>query len=196
MLILTGQSLVGRTATALLIFGLTLAACAGRSGPKVLQSVSTRGAHTKHVTVFAATTRVRENPAQNIFTAGRSEKLHFASFDIFIPPSHRPSNVQWAHGKPDAWTDLVVADQNILSQESFARDIRARADHRSIGVFVHGYNYTFQEALFRLAQMAVDANIASVPVLFSWPSQGTVTGYVADRESVMFSRDYLTALLV
>ncbi|MEQ1951790.1 alpha/beta hydrolase [Mesorhizobium yinganensis] len=44
-------------------------------------------------------------------------------------------------------------------------------------------------------QLAADANIDGVPVLFAWPSQAELSGYVADREAVTYSRDNLVALL-
>jgi esterase/lipase superfamily enzyme len=65
-----------------------------------------------------------------------------------------------------------------------------------VSIFVHGYNTNYQEALFRLAQMVGDAKPTGVPILFSWPSQGELTGYGADREAVTYSRDNLTSLLM
>ena len=35
----------------------------------------------------------------------------------------------------------------------------------------------------------------SIPVLFSWPSQGNIRGYVADRDGVTYARDDLVNLL-
>lgn len=64
----------------------------------------------------------------------------------------------------------------------------------SVGVFVHGFNYSFQEALFRTAQMAADSHLDGAPVLFAWPSAGRLTGYVSDKEAVTFSRDHLARL--
>ncbi|WP_348270793.1 alpha/beta fold hydrolase [Rhizobium sp. Root1204] len=64
-----------------------------------------------------------------------------------------------------------------------------------VGLFVHGYNYTYQEGLFRLAQIAVDAKIKGSPVLFSWPSEGTLAGYIADRDAALYSRDDLVSVI-
>jgi esterase/lipase superfamily enzyme len=64
-----------------------------------------------------------------------------------------------------------------------------------VGIFVHGYNYSFQEALFRLAQITADADTGGTPILFSWPSEGAVTGYVVDRDAGLASRDDLRAVL-
>ncbi|TYR33577.1 alpha/beta hydrolase [Mesorhizobium microcysteis] len=70
-----------------------------------------------------------------------------------------------------------------------------RIDGLDVGIFVHGYNYNFQQSLFRLAQMQADSGIDAVPILFAWQSEATITGYVSDRDSVTYSRDYLVELL-
>lgn len=62
-------------------------------------------------------------------------------------------------------------------------------------MFIHGYNYTYQEALFRLVQMSADAGQSQTSVLFDWPSQGDLIGYVADRDAVAYARDDLVHVL-
>ena len=176
---------------------LVLSACAGRPGPEVLNVVSAKDARTKEVTIYAATTRTKDTGKDNGFSTGRADDLNYAKYTISIPPDHKASAIEWPKGKPNAKTDFVVTSESTLTAPVFNKDVTAQqVKRRPIGIFVHGYNYTFQESLFRLAQMAADANIEATPVLFSWPSQGALTGYVADRESVLYSRDYLASLLV
>ncbi|WP_342239064.1 alpha/beta hydrolase [Inquilinus sp. OTU3971] len=62
-------------------------------------------------------------------------------------------------------------------------------------IFVHGYNYSYQEALYRAAQMAADAQPLGTPAVFSWPSAASVAGYVADRDAVLYSRTELARLV-
>lgn len=176
---------------------LALNACAGRPGPDVLKVVSTKDVRTKEIAIYAATTRAKDKKNDNGFSTGRAEDLNYAKYTISIPPDHKASTIEWPKGKSNAKTDFVVTSENTLTAPAFNKDVAARqGKRRPVGIFVHGYNYTFQESLFRLAQMAADANIDAVPVLFAWPSQGALTGYIADRESVLYSRDYLASLLV
>ena len=73
---------------------------------------------------------------------------------------------------------------------------RLAATHkRQALVFVHGFNTRFGEAVFRLAQIAHDANLQAVPILFTWPSRGQLLAYTYDRESANYSRDALERLL-
>lgn len=43
--------------------------------------------------------------------------------------------------------------------------------------------------------MAADADIDGIPVVFSWPSQAKVTGYIADKQSATYSRDALAKVM-
>jgi esterase/lipase superfamily enzyme len=51
-------------------------------------------------------------------------------------------------------------------------------------VYVHGFNNTFQDALYRMAQVVVDMSFDGAPFIFSWPSKGGFAGYVGDRDAV------------
>jgi esterase/lipase superfamily enzyme len=62
-------------------------------------------------------------------------------------------------------------------------------------VFVHGFNNRFDDAVFRSAQFVHDAGTPIVPVLFTWPSRGSIFAYGYDRESTNFSRDGLEQVL-
>ncbi|MGV8935559.1 MAG: alpha/beta hydrolase [Allorhizobium sp.] len=175
-----------------------LVGCAGRPGPSTLDTVQLNGVQpSKRVAVYAVTTRKRVAPGVNRFDAGKSLAPNYAKFTVSIPPAHQVSKIEWPSGKPDPAKDFVVTSQQVLAAPDFDRDMAAtNVTNQKIAIFVHGYNYNFPEALFRLAQMSVDANVDGTPILFSWPSQGAVSGYVADKEAVTYSRDYLVDMLI
>ena len=75
------------------------------------------------------------------------------------------------------------------------REMRADACGGKAGVFVHGYNHSFQEALYRLVQMRADAQGEECAVLFSWPSSARARDYLGDRDSADFSRQALVSLM-
>ena len=62
-------------------------------------------------------------------------------------------------------------------------------------VFVHGYNMRYHEAVYWLGQIAHDAKFQGTPLLFAWPSRGKAALYLADRESVTYSRDFFENFL-
>ncbi len=49
-------------------------------------------------------------------------------------------------------------------------------------VFVHGYNVSFDDALFRGAQLSFDMKFDGLAFIFAWPSRANLAGYVLDRQ--------------
>lgn len=183
---------------AALLVAAFVSGCAPRPGPDVLAAIGQTVPGARTVAVYVATTRARDVPHQNVFRAGRTDKVNFAEFQISVPPTHQPGTIEWPVGAPDPATTFATVQQSALNGPSFVRAVSRHTDAsgaRNVGVFVHGFNSNFQESLFRLAQMAADADVRGTPILFAWPSEARVTGYIADKEAATFSRDALANLL-
>lgn len=179
----------------LLIVLLLLAACSSRPGPDVLNATATPlppGAQV--VTVYVATPRARD-PDTGLFLARRAEQLNFAEFVISLPPGRANGTIQWPQGPTDPARTFATLSQRTLTRAEFAARTAPAPGNRRAGVFVHGFNVNFQEGLFRAAQLSADADMAGKTVLFSWPSAGSVTSYVADKDAVTSSRDGLADVL-
>ncbi len=180
----------------LLLTLLALAACTGR-GQITLAPGTVPGAEVHRL--FVATGRAPvEGPAR--FGGARAAELHFAHFDVSVPPVHRPGRIEWPDLTPDPARHFVTVDEAVYDSEGFRRAIdaslAARApDDRDVLVFVHGFNNTFAEGLYRQAQITHDFRNPGVVVNYSWPSAGSALGYVHDSDSTLVARDGLTALL-
>jgi esterase/lipase superfamily enzyme len=178
-----------------LVLAAGLAGCASRPGPAVLETVQAVPA-AKTIKVYAVTTRNRVTPGTNIFDATKALNANYAELTVSIPPDHKPSEIEWPGRKIDPKKNFAVVGQSVLDRQTFLNSVNADSSATGkIGVFVHGYNYNFQESLFRLAQITADGNIKATPIAFSWPSQGALAGYVADKDSATYSRDYLADLM-
>ena len=104
-------------------------------------------------------------------------------------PTSLPAN-------PERDFAILRADRMDLAQAKANFDARIRRiPGRRVLLFVHGFNTRFEEAVYRFAQIVHDARVDVAPVLFTWPSGGNVTDYVYDRDSAMYSRDALEAVL-
>ena len=91
---------------------------------------------------------------------------------------------------------VTVFAVDVLSRKDFIQQARQKlvGSHRFQGqafVFVHGYFTTFDDALFRAAQIAHDLEFDGVPFVYSWPSVAGVTGYILDRGRARDARDQL-----
>lgn len=72
----------------------------------------------------------------------------------------------------------------------------SHTDKKDVFIFVHGFNNTFEDAVFRLAQMWHFAGRVGVPIAYTWPAgRGGILGYAYDRESGEFTVFHLKKFL-
>ena len=147
------------------LFALALAGCAGRPGPEALSEVDAKRARRAAGDGLCRDdARARFSDA-NVFTAGRAKEMSYAEFVISIPPGHKPGNIEWpgADARPERRLRHCPPARRSTRPAFEAAVTRKRGGRPpDVGVFVHGYNVNFQEAVFRMAQMAADADADGV----------------------------------
>lgn len=169
----------------LLVLVFVLAACAPRdvaqqAAPSPLATVER---------IYVATELELDNLGP-IFGQERPEGLKFLHIDVSVPPTHTPGNVEWPEGAPNAGKHFVYTDAKVYrNAPDMIRQMRADMPFPETLVYVHGYNVTFSDSVFRLAQIRTDFGVEGPAVLYSWPSAGDPRGYAYDRDSVLYSRD-------
>jgi esterase/lipase superfamily enzyme len=177
-----------------IMIGLT--ACAERPGPLSLHPAAVPAAIGTPVRVLVATTRQRSDESALDFTNRRAFALSYEQYAISVPPDHVVGKIELAEQPPgDPARDFVVTRAGPLGEAGFNAALSSDRNGGEVIVFVHGYNTNYQEAVFRLAQLSYDSGSTGTFVGFVWPSRGTLAGYLADRESSTYSRDYLEKLL-
>ena len=188
-------------ATSLLLMLLVaVAGCAPRPGPEALSVIPQDQSAPQQVSITVATNRARD-AATGAYSDARSPTLTYEAFTISIPPQHEVAQIEWPKAKPDPQMSFAVTHRKVLpalaldTSPSRSGATASSTGKRDILIFVHGYNYSFAESLFRLAQIAADADLKEQPILFAWPSAASITGYVADKDAVTYSRDDLVGLL-
>jgi len=164
-----------------------LGGCATRPGVDALAVRQRPSGSHQTVTVVTATDRQRDITGVG-YTARRSEKLQFERFTVAARETPDARGKTDSARKPTSARKYVVTRREPIA----ARNINA---NKNALIYVHGYNYTFQESLFQLSRVVADGGLTEVPILFSWPSNGTVTGYIADKDAAAFARDDLVTLL-
>lgn len=130
---------------------------------------------------------------------GRSEQVHYGRIDVSVPPDRAPGSITFPDQgeRPDPTRHFLVTSQlGFAHSQQFQSALNSALRHRpaserSVVLFVHGYNSTFAEGLYRFAQLSHDLKYPGLDVHFSWPSRGQPLAYAADRDSVLFSRDGL-----
>ena len=176
------------------LFLLLLAACT----EPTYTPVTTGPALGAEQAVFVATTRA-EN-ANGEFSAGRDETTTFLTVPVRFPVEYRPGDRARIRERPDPARDFSVGSIGHLDRAAFRESLTravsaAPAGKRDITIYVHGYFNAFYNGVFRSAQLKRDFDLPGPIVHFAWPSRGSNTAYAYDRESVLFSRDSLEALI-
>lgn len=150
--------------------------------------------------MIVATTRAPVTGG-DLFGGERAQEPGFAEITVSIPPdaTRKIGEVQWPQRVPgNPATDFVTTSADVVTQKQaqtwFNGQIRKTPGRRAL-VFIHGYNNRFEDAVFRFAQIVHDSRADVVPVLFTWPSRGSLLAYGYDRESASYSRDGLEKLL-
>ncbi|WP_143710380.1 alpha/beta hydrolase [Tabrizicola sp. TH137] len=173
---------------------IVLSACTPRGVMVVVPPETAEGPIS---TVFVGTTRGLEG--SGVFGGQRAEEMRFARYDVAIPPQRNVGEIKYpAPRRPNVSTDFVTTDQRIYSAETdFRRDLNQAlsANGREAIIFVHGFNNTFTEGLYRIAQLRHDLEVPGVALHYSWPSAAEPLGYVYDRDSVVFARTGLEELI-
>jgi esterase/lipase superfamily enzyme len=168
------------------------------------------------VPVFYGTDRGREQQGAGIgYGVARARRLELGRALVTVPKAHQLPNIErpWVYRLPftqivlhseaeDPRLHFTLKDVRPLTEAEFIKLVQERLetsnaykDHAL--VFVHGFNTSFEYALYRTAQIAYDIKFDGAPLLYSWPSMGTLKlqDYSHDRESSGQAEPYLREFL-
>lgn len=127
----------------------------------------------------------------------------YGQCEVSIPKQHQFGQLE----RPSIWRlefresqakHVVLKNVEPLNSDDCLGRMRSDLsadDESALFVFIHGYNVTFSEAAQRTAQMAFDLQFRGVPLFYSWPSRGALSGYGDDQRSADASAKPLAEFL-
>ena len=153
-----------------------------------------------HVPIFYATNRKWNGTA---FTGDPADALSYGHSWVTIPANHATGHIekrQWWNclsdpGDPEKYFTCVVHN---VPKPQFLGDLEKAclsAESRQILILLHGFNVSFEEAAMRAAQFAEDTQFPGLIVLYSWPSQGSWSGYNGDEARAAASGERMAECL-
>lgn len=164
----------------------------------------------KVISVYFATDRkqvggdnARDNQ-QPIFDSTRSPEITYGLVWVSIPRDHKIGNLESPSWRSLRFfktpsEDVMVLRSVVMSSSTvFFDSLRARVNggvKKSILVFVHGFNVSFEDAARRTAQMTYDLGFNGEAVFFSWPSQGQLMSYTLDEQAIVDAEPHLEQFL-
>lgn len=112
---------------------------------------------------------------------------------VSIPAKRPEGTVQWPKRlPPNPATEFAVTRARQIDTLSEGRAwFRQHIEGGHALVFIHGFNNTYEDSVFRLAQIVHDSRMEATPILFTWPSRASLLGYEYDKESTNYSRTAL-----
>lgn len=166
------------------------------------------------VPVFFGTDRAETaNPKRLAYSSERGRRLELGRALVTVPRTHEVPQIErpWSIKIPyfdvtiyeeeeDPKRHFTMPEIQKLSKPEFLKLVRDRLsasvrfkDHAI--VFVHGYNTSFDNAVYRTAQISYDLKFDGAAFLYSWPSGGAVASYTYDRESATAAKPYMREFL-
>lgn len=132
------------------------------------------------------------------FTGERNPDLTLGAAQVRVPEDHKLGRIELPQSlkifgitlRSDPVNEkehFVIRDVSVLNEEKWGEVIREGGD--TAIVFVHGFNTSFEDSLYRTAQIVWDLQYKGTTLLFSWPSRGETLDYIYDKESAYGSRD-------
>jgi esterase/lipase superfamily enzyme len=160
------------------------------------------------VPVYYGTDRTQTpNEKRLDYGSERGRRLELGRALVTVPKAHKVPSIErpWAirmfnvtlyEEAEDPNRHFTMDEIKALSEEEFLTLVKERLaasarykDHAFI--FVHGYNTSFDYAIYRTAQISYDLKFDGAAFAYSWPSGGGLASYTYDRESSGQSEPYL-----
>jgi esterase/lipase superfamily enzyme len=167
------------------------------------------GAELSVVTVFFSTDRQPGDNARTTFTGRPASdgSLSLGICRVSVPIDRhilgeleRPTllTIDFRDWTEDPRRHFVIIERKPLNDSAFWAEVQNEADRstkREALLFIHGYNVRFDDAIFRAAQLKFDLGFAGPVLAYSWPANGELLAYLADKEnneaSVASLKDFL-----
>jgi esterase/lipase superfamily enzyme len=145
-----------------------------------------------------------QSSTENIGYSGERGMLTYGAASVRIPDDHKIGRIEL----PSSWKlfgmtlssstseheRFIIKRVVPLSESAFSQIIKNKGANSAL-IFVHGFNTSFDDALYRCAQITWDLQYKGLPILFTWASRGEVIDYLYDRESAYLARDAFVSLL-
>nr|WP_173932260.1 alpha/beta hydrolase [Chelativorans sp. Marseille-P2723] len=146
--------------------------------------------------IYVATSRASTEEPGVVFSGERAHEPSYALVDVSVPAIHETGKLELAPSPQvaDPARYFAALRAGLYKSETGFRNALARniaAHDGRLLVFVHGYNTSFDAAVYRMTQIVHDSGYRGLPLLFTWPSAGRAIDYIYDNNSATVARDAL-----
>lgn len=135
------------------------------------------------------------------FSNRKDSKLNYGVARVSIPKNHhksglieRPSIFNFTF-RENKNKHFVLDSGKTLEEVELFEELKHTSNGKGLMIFVHGYNVSFKNAVFKSAQLKYDLNYEWPVLLFSWPSHENLRSYLSDQNRARQSAPKLRYVL-
>ncbi|WLG92517.1 alpha/beta hydrolase [Pseudomonas cucumis] len=160
---------------------------------------------TRHVIHFGTDRLIEPRRGSLRFTDFRGDdKVTYGLAHVSVPHIHKEGYLErptstwkiWRTRKQNPNEHIVIHETSELGLSSWLETAQLKDGDGLL--FIHGFNVTFDEAIWRAAQIGHDLKFPGVKLCYSWASCGKVLSYMSDEATIEWSashlRDFLTEI--
>lgn len=156
------------------------------------------------ITVYYATDRKLAKGGKTYGVEPNEQKPYLSFGTVLVSiPENRPVGElpvrPWWNPFENERKYALIRGMSRMSPDVFfdnlKKAIKANPEKRAAFIYIHGYNNSFDDAARRTAQIAVDLDLPTVPVFYSWPSRAKLKDYPSDEDSALWTQSHLFGFL-
>ncbi|MGB3722398.1 MAG: alpha/beta hydrolase [Pacificimonas sp.] len=152
-------------------------------------------AETSAIAFYYATSRQPTVGKARFYDHRRATALHYGRARVHVPEDRkfgemkRPKDITvfgitLKRGKEDPKTHFIIESVEELEADAWRSAVASHGRGHAL-IFVHGFNNSFEDALYRAGQIFWDLQYDGLPVLYSWAAGGRTVDYVYDKDSAI-----------
>ena len=157
---------------------------------------------TRHIIHFGTDRLSAPGRGPTRFTDFRGDdKVTYGHAQVSVPHIHKEGYLERPPAAWMFWRDhSEKLNKHIVIHKVTEVDLPAWLESASLAandglLFIHGFNVTFDEAIWRAAQICHDLKFTGIKLCYSWASCGKVLSYMSDEATVDWSATHLKEFL-
>lgn len=131
------------------------------------------------------------------------EQLRVGRSYITIPKSHETGVIErpekwlgvFKRGKENDSKHIVIHGSELMNKNDWLTAFASGHSQDEALLFIHGYNCSFNDALYRAAQLKYDLKFNGPTFSFNWASRAKVVKYNSDEETIKWSKHHLEEMI-
>lgn len=129
----------------------------------------------------------------------RCEQLRVGRSLVTIPDLHKKGEIErpekwwrfWRNTTENVNQHIVIHTIDLMDKDEWVLSLQQESTEKEGLLFIHGYNCSFDDAIYRAAQLKFDLKFPGLTFCFSWASKAQVESYTVDEATIDWSTTHL-----